>query len=242
MTVLAARGRGRGRFSRRASRRCPERSARAGRTLPLGRRGAGAGGATPGRRPRRGGVLPAHLGRAVADACTRSAAAIRCCTRPASAPRRGRRSRCGSRPARTRPRMGELLGRCCARPARRTHDRAGRLAGRQPGVRLADDPVIAAASPRIERATGTRPLAMRSGGSIPVMAALVARGTPTILSGFGTIRRQHPLTQREDAAAQPGMGVRSGARDLPCAGRQHARGGRDWTPSVEGATLAPRCE
>ena len=38
----------------------------------------------------------------------------------------------------------------------------------------------------IERATGTRPLAMRSGGTIPVAAAFAARGIPTILSGFGT--------------------------------------------------------
>ncbi len=49
-----------------------------------------------------------------------------------------------------------------------------------------DDPVIRSAFDAIERATGTRPLAVRSGGSIPVMAALVARGTPTILSGFGS--------------------------------------------------------
>jgi acetylornithine deacetylase/succinyl-diaminopimelate desuccinylase-like protein len=49
-----------------------------------------------------------------------------------------------------------------------------------------DDPVIAASFDAIERATGTRPVALRSGGSIPVMAALVARGTPTILSGFGS--------------------------------------------------------
>jgi acetylornithine deacetylase/succinyl-diaminopimelate desuccinylase-like protein len=48
------------------------------------------------------------------------------------------------------------------------------------------DPVIASGFDAIERATGTRPLAMRSGGSIPVMAALVSRGTPTILSGFAT--------------------------------------------------------
>jgi len=49
-----------------------------------------------------------------------------------------------------------------------------------------DDPVIRRGFDAIERATGARPLALRSGGSIPVMAALVARGTPTILSGFGT--------------------------------------------------------
>jgi acetylornithine deacetylase/succinyl-diaminopimelate desuccinylase-like protein len=46
--------------------------------------------------------------------------------------------------------------------------------------------VIASGFDAIERATGTRPLAMRSGGSIPVMATLVSRGTPTILSGFAT--------------------------------------------------------
>jgi acetylornithine deacetylase/succinyl-diaminopimelate desuccinylase-like protein len=49
-----------------------------------------------------------------------------------------------------------------------------------------DDPVVASGFAAIERVTGVRPLALRSGGSIPVMAALVARGTPTILSGFAT--------------------------------------------------------
>ena len=49
-----------------------------------------------------------------------------------------------------------------------------------------DDPVLRAAAAGIERATGTAPLMVRSGGSIPVMAALVGRGTPTVLSGFGT--------------------------------------------------------
>ena len=49
-----------------------------------------------------------------------------------------------------------------------------------------DDPVIASGFDAIQRATGIRPLAMRSGGTIPIMAALVARGTPTILSGFAS--------------------------------------------------------
>ncbi len=47
-------------------------------------------------------------------------------------------------------------------------------------------PVLQAAFAAIENATGVRPLAIRSGGSIPIGAALVARGIPTILSGFGT--------------------------------------------------------
>jgi acetylornithine deacetylase/succinyl-diaminopimelate desuccinylase-like protein len=46
--------------------------------------------------------------------------------------------------------------------------------------------VLRAGFDAIERATGVRPLAMRSGGTIPVAAALTARGIPTILSGFGT--------------------------------------------------------
>jgi acetylornithine deacetylase/succinyl-diaminopimelate desuccinylase-like protein len=49
-----------------------------------------------------------------------------------------------------------------------------------------DQPVLRAAFDAIERATGARPLATRSGGTIPVAAALVGRGIPTILSGFGT--------------------------------------------------------
>jgi acetylornithine deacetylase/succinyl-diaminopimelate desuccinylase-like protein len=49
-----------------------------------------------------------------------------------------------------------------------------------------DDPILQAGATAIQRATGIAPLTVRSGGSIPVMAALVARGTPTVLSGFGT--------------------------------------------------------
>jgi acetylornithine deacetylase/succinyl-diaminopimelate desuccinylase-like protein len=57
----------------------------------------------------------------------------------------------------------------------------------EPAFVSPDDPVIASAMQAIERATGAAPVAMRSGGSIPVMAALVARGTPTILSGFASV-------------------------------------------------------
>ncbi|MGN6379185.1 MAG: M20/M25/M40 family metallo-hydrolase [Gaiellales bacterium] len=45
-------------------------------------------------------------------------------------------------------------------------------------------PALLAAFDAIERATGVRPLAVRSGGTIPIGAALVERGVPTILSGF----------------------------------------------------------
>jgi acetylornithine deacetylase/succinyl-diaminopimelate desuccinylase-like protein len=46
--------------------------------------------------------------------------------------------------------------------------------------------VLRAGFDAIELATGVRPLAVRSGGTIPVGAAFTARGIPTILSGFGT--------------------------------------------------------
>jgi acetylornithine deacetylase/succinyl-diaminopimelate desuccinylase-like protein len=46
-------------------------------------------------------------------------------------------------------------------------------------------PALQAGFDAIERATGVRPLAIRSGGSIPVAAALTARGIPTLLTGFG---------------------------------------------------------
>lgn len=56
----------------------------------------------------------------------------------------------------------------------------------EPAYMPADDPVVLACAGAIERATGTAPVMVRSGGSIPVMAALVGRGTPTVLTGFGT--------------------------------------------------------
>jgi acetylornithine deacetylase/succinyl-diaminopimelate desuccinylase-like protein len=59
-------------------------------------------------------------------------------------------------------------------------------------------PVLRSAFDALERATGTRPLAVRSGGSIPIGAALVERGIPTILSGFGAA---------EDAIHSPNEGM-----------------------------------
>ena len=47
------------------------------------------------------------------------------------------------------------------------------------------DPALQVGFDAIQRATGVRPLAVRSGGSIPVAAAFAARGIPTVLSGFG---------------------------------------------------------
>ena len=45
-------------------------------------------------------------------------------------------------------------------------------------------PAIRLAAEAIERATGTAPALVRSGGSIPIVAALADRGIPTIVTGF----------------------------------------------------------
>ncbi|MDX6545139.1 MAG: hypothetical protein QOG02_913 [Gaiellales bacterium] len=79
--------------------------------------------------------------------------------------------------------LGQLLREAC--PAHAQLELTPWPVGR-PAYVSPDDPVIVHGFDAIERATGIRPLALRSGGSIPVMAALVSRGTPTILSGFAT--------------------------------------------------------
>ena len=89
-------------------------------------------------------------------------------------------------------------------------DRAGRLAGGQPGVRLAGRPRDRQRL-RCDRAghrhapAGDAQRRVDSGDG----RAGVARHAddPVRLRDF---RRRHPLTQREDAGAEPGMGVHSG--------------------------------
>lgn len=49
----------------------------------------------------------------------------------------------------------------------------------------AADPVLAAAADGIARATGWTPVPVRIGGTLPVVAVLVGRGIPTVLTGFG---------------------------------------------------------
>jgi len=47
-----------------------------------------------------------------------------------------------------------------------------------------DDPAIRIGQDAFERVIGARPLLIRIGGSLPVMAALESRQIPTILTGF----------------------------------------------------------
>ena len=54
-----------------------------------------------------------------------------------------------------------------------------------PALMDAAHPVLAAAAEGIARATGWTPVPVRIGGTLPVVAVLVDRGIPTVLTGFG---------------------------------------------------------
>ncbi len=53
-----------------------------------------------------------------------------------------------------------------------------------PGLIPADHPVLRIGQDAFEHVLGVRPLLIRTGGAIPLVSALAARGVPTILSGF----------------------------------------------------------
>ncbi len=58
------------------------------------------------------------------------------------------------------------------------------VAACDPGATPADARAIALASEAIERATGRRPLVLRSGGSLPIMPLLERLGIPAVVTGF----------------------------------------------------------
>ena len=55
----------------------------------------------------------------------------------------------------------------------------------QPAVLPRDTPVLDAALGAFERIFGRRPLVVRAGGTLPILATLAAHGIPTILAGLG---------------------------------------------------------
>jgi acetylornithine deacetylase/succinyl-diaminopimelate desuccinylase-like protein len=59
-----------------------------------------------------------------------------------------------------------------------------RSGGVPPGLIRPDEPAVQLGLDAFERAIGVRPLLIRSGGTLPVVPALEARGTPSILTGF----------------------------------------------------------
>jgi acetylornithine deacetylase/succinyl-diaminopimelate desuccinylase-like protein len=60
-----------------------------------------------------------------------------------------------------------------------------RQASAAPAIVNADDPAIELAADVFERVVGRRPLFVRGGGTLPVLAELSAQGIPTVATGFG---------------------------------------------------------
>ncbi len=57
--------------------------------------------------------------------------------------------------------------------------------GSRPAVTPTGSPAIRLAADAFEQVVGARPLLVRSGGTLPIYAGLVARGLPTLATGFG---------------------------------------------------------
>ena len=65
-----------------------------------------------------------------------------------------------------------------------------------PGLVPADARAIELGLEAFEEVLGVRPLLVRTGGAIPLVSELAARGVPTILSGLRAQRVEHPLAER----------------------------------------------
>jgi acetylornithine deacetylase/succinyl-diaminopimelate desuccinylase-like protein len=61
-----------------------------------------------------------------------------------------------------------------------------RLSSAAPGLIRPDSPVVQRGQEAFERTFGRRPLLVRSGGTLPIVPALVDKGIPTIITGFAT--------------------------------------------------------
>jgi acetylornithine deacetylase/succinyl-diaminopimelate desuccinylase-like protein len=61
-----------------------------------------------------------------------------------------------------------------------------RLSAAPAGLVPPDAPAVQLAQDAFERTMGRRPLLVRSGGTLPIVPALVDKGIPTIVTGFAT--------------------------------------------------------
>lgn len=77
----------------------------------------------------------------------------------------------------------------------------------EPGYVDPETPAVKLAQDAFEHVTGTRPLLVRSGGSIPVVAALGERGVPAIVTGFArpTAKLHSPNENFPAAALRQGL-------------------------------------
>jgi acetylornithine deacetylase/succinyl-diaminopimelate desuccinylase-like protein len=83
------------------------------------------------------------------------------------------------------------------------------LGGSKPGIIDADAPAIELGLDAFEQVLGVRPLLVRAGGTMPVLGALVERGLPTIMTGFGLLDSNvHAPNERLPAEYMP-LGIRA---------------------------------
>jgi acetylornithine deacetylase/succinyl-diaminopimelate desuccinylase-like protein len=81
--------------------------------------------------------------------------------------------------------------------------------GARPGVVDPDAAPIRIALDAFERAMGVRPLLVRVGGTMPVLATLLDRGVPTLLTGFGLMESNvHAPNERLPTEYVP-LGIRT---------------------------------
>lgn len=81
----------------------------------------------------------------------------------------------------------------------------------RPALTASDAPAITLAADAFERIGGSRPLLVRSGGTLPVYAALVARGLPTFATGFGVESEANVHAPNENV---PGDAIDAGVETL----------------------------
>ena len=110
------------------------------------------------------------------------------------APGPGRRTR-------SAPRVERLLRE--AAPGGRGARGRSPLVGRAPGSVPPDAPAIQLGHDAFERALGAPPLLVRSGGTLPIVPALVGQGHPDDRHRLRPARGQHPLAERAAAGRVP---------------------------------------
>ncbi len=82
-----------------------------------------------------------------------------------------------------------------------------------PGIVPPESDAIQLGLDAFERALGTRPVLVRSGGTLPIVAALAGKGIPTVITGFGLPDSQiHSPNERLVAEYVP-LGIKA-AREL----------------------------
>jgi acetylornithine deacetylase/succinyl-diaminopimelate desuccinylase-like protein len=86
-----------------------------------------------------------------------------------------------------------------------------RLSSAPPGLIAADAPAVLLGLDAFEEALGVRPLLVRSGGAIPLVSELAARGVATVLTGFALKESNiHSPNERIPAAYLP-LGIEAAA-------------------------------